>query len=30
MGKHWETLLGLGGYTEGESFVARNVGLKAV
>ena len=30
MGKLWGTLLGLGGYTEGEAFVARNVGLKAV
>jgi len=30
MGKLWGTLLGLGAYTEGESFVARNVGLRAV
>jgi hypothetical protein len=29
MGKLWGTLLALRGYTEGESFVARNVGLKA-
>jgi hypothetical protein len=30
MGKLWGTLLGLGSYTDGESFVARNVGLRAV
>src|SRR6202011_11266 len=30
LGRLWGTLLGLGGYTEGESFVARNVGLRAV
>jgi hypothetical protein len=30
MGRLWGTLLGLRGYTEGESFVPRNVGLKAV
>jgi hypothetical protein len=29
MGKLWGTLLGLRSYTEGESFVARNVGLRA-
>ena len=28
--KFWGTLLGVGGYTRGESFVARNVGLKSV
>jgi hypothetical protein len=30
LGRLWGTLLGLRGYTEGESFVARNVGLRAV
>jgi hypothetical protein len=30
MGRLWGTLLGLRGYAEGESFVPRNVGLKAV
>jgi hypothetical protein len=30
LGRLWGTLLGLRGYTEGESFVPRNVGLKAV
>src|SRR5262245_26589851 len=30
MGRLWGTLLGLRGYTEGESFVPRNVGLKAI
>ncbi|MBR0774234.1 hypothetical protein JQ625_05260 [Bradyrhizobium diazoefficiens] len=30
LGRMWGTLLGLRGYTEGESFVARNVGLRAV
>jgi hypothetical protein len=30
MGHLWGTLLGLRGFTEGESFVPRNVGLKAV
>jgi hypothetical protein len=30
MGRLWGTLLGFRGYTEGESFVPRNVGLKAV
>lgn len=30
LGRFWGTLLGLGGYTEGESFVPRNVGLRAV
>jgi hypothetical protein len=29
MGRLWGTLLGLRGFTEGESFVPRNVGLKA-
>lgn len=28
--KFWGTLLAVGGYTRGESFVARNVGLKSV
>lgn len=27
-GKYWGTLLATGGYSEGESFVTRNVGLK--
>jgi hypothetical protein len=30
LGRLWGTLLGLRGYTEGESFVPRNVGLRAV
>jgi hypothetical protein len=30
LGRMWGTLLGLRGYTEGESFVPRNVGLRAV
>jgi hypothetical protein len=30
LGRFWGTLLGLRGYTEGESFVPRNVGLRAV
>ncbi len=30
MGRLWGTLLGMRGYTEGESFVPRNVGLKAI
>jgi hypothetical protein len=30
MGRLWGTLLGLRGFTEGESFVPRNVGLRAV
>ena len=30
IGKVWGTLLGVRGYTRGESFVARNVGLKSV
>jgi hypothetical protein len=30
IGKFWGTLLGVRGYTRGESFVARNVGLKSV
>lgn len=30
MGNLWGTLLGLRSYTEGESFVARNVGLRAI
>jgi hypothetical protein len=30
LGRLWGTLLGLRGYTEGESFVPRNVGLKTV
>ena len=30
VGKVWGTLLGVRGYTRGESFVARNVGLKSV
>jgi hypothetical protein len=29
IGIYWGTLLALGGYTEGESFVTRNVGLKS-
>jgi hypothetical protein len=29
IGRYWGTLLGVGGYTEGESFVTRNVGLKS-
>lgn len=29
IGKFWGTLLGVRGYTRGESFVARNVGLKS-
>jgi hypothetical protein len=29
IGKFWGTLLAVGGYTRGESFVARNVGLKS-
>lgn len=29
MGRLWGTLLGLRGFTEGESFVPRNVGLRA-
>ncbi|HEV7682497.1 MAG TPA: hypothetical protein VGO68_10280 [Pyrinomonadaceae bacterium] len=29
IGKTWGTLMGLRGYTRGESFVARNVGLKS-
>jgi hypothetical protein len=28
--KFWGTLLAIGGYTRGESFVARNVGLRSV
>jgi hypothetical protein len=28
-GRYWGTLLGTGGFTEGESFVTRNVGLKS-
>jgi len=30
IGKMWGTLLGVKGYTRGESFVARNVGLRTV
>jgi hypothetical protein len=30
IGKVWGTLLGVRGYTRGESFVARNVGLRSV
>lgn len=30
IGRTWGTLLGVRGYTRGESFVARNVGLKTV
>lgn len=30
IGRFWGTLLGVRGYTRGESFVARNVGLKSV
>ncbi len=30
MGRLWGTLLGLRGYTDGECFVPRNVGLRAV
>src|SRR5439155_9480596 len=30
MGKLWGTLLGIKGYSKGESFVARNVGLRSV
>jgi hypothetical protein len=30
LGRLWGTLLGLRGYTDGESFVPRNVGLRAV
>ena len=30
LGRLWGTLLGLRGYTEGESFVPRNVGLRVV
>jgi len=30
IGTYWGTLLAVGGYTEGESFVSRNVGLKAL
>jgi len=30
IGKLWGTLLGVRGYTRGESFVARNVGVKSV
>jgi hypothetical protein len=30
IGRVWGTLLGVRGYTRGESFVARNVGLKSV
>jgi hypothetical protein len=30
IGKTWGTLMALRGYTRGESFVARNVGLKSV
>ncbi len=29
LGKYWGTLLGCGGYSDGESFVSRNVGLKS-
>jgi hypothetical protein len=29
IGRYWGTLVALGGYTEGESFVTRNVGLKS-
>jgi hypothetical protein len=29
IGLYWGTLLGIGGWTEGESFVCRNVGLKS-
>jgi len=29
IGLYWGTLLAIGGYTEGESFVSRNVGLKS-
>lgn len=29
IGRYWGTLIGIGGYTEGESFVTRNVGLKS-
>jgi hypothetical protein len=29
IGRYWGTLVALGGYTEGESFVSRNVGLKS-
>jgi hypothetical protein len=28
-GRYWGTLLGTGGFSEGESFVTRNVGLKS-
>jgi hypothetical protein len=28
-GRYWGTLLGAGGFSEGESFVTRNVGLKS-
>src|SRR5262249_47362514 len=30
MGKFWGTLMGVKGYTRGELFVARNVGLRSV
>jgi hypothetical protein len=30
MAKFWGTLLAIGGYSRGESFVARNVGLRSV
>ncbi len=30
IGTMWGTLLGLRGYTFGESFVARNVGLRTI
>lgn len=29
LGKYWGALLGCGGYSDGESFVSRNVGLKS-
>ncbi len=29
IGRYWGTLVAIGGYTEGESFVTRNVGLKS-
>ena len=29
IGEFWGTLLGIGAYTDGESFVARNVGLRS-
>jgi len=29
LGRYWGTLLGAGGYSDGESFVGRNIGLKS-